>query len=56
VVLGQGRRLFEAGAPAESLELVKSTTSSKGVMLNTYRPAGSVQLSNVRAREVGSKR
>jgi dihydrofolate reductase len=56
VVLGQGRRLFEAGAPAESLELVKSTVSSKGVMLNTYRPAGAVEVTTVRASEVGSKR
>ena len=56
VVLGQGRRLFETGAPARSLELVKSAVSSKGVMLNTYRPAGAVEVTTQRAKEVGSKR
>jgi dihydrofolate reductase len=53
VVLGQGKRLFEAGVPAESLTLAKSAVSSRGVMLNTYRPAGAVAVSTERAKEVG---
>jgi dihydrofolate reductase len=40
VVLGQGRRLFAAGAPPRALTLVKSLSTSRGVLLNTYHPAG----------------
>lgn len=37
-VLGEGRRLFgDAGRP-ETLELVDTTTTSKGVLVCTYRP------------------
>jgi len=40
LVLGKGRRLFEDGVPPLGLTLVESHCTSKGVLLNTYRPAG----------------
>lgn len=40
LVLGQGRRLFEKGVPPRGLALVESRRGPKGVLLNTYRPAG----------------
>ena len=40
VVLGQGNRLFEDGLPSHGLTLVSTRSTPKGVLLNTYRPAG----------------
>jgi dihydrofolate reductase len=40
VVLGKGKRLFEDGVPPCGLTLVESRCTSKGVLLNTYRPVG----------------
>ena len=40
VLLGKGKRLFENGVPPLSLSLVATWRTSKGVLLNTYRPAG----------------
>ncbi|MDF3057596.1 MAG: bifunctional deaminase-reductase domain protein [Rariglobus sp.] len=40
VVLGTGQRLFEKGLPPRGLTLVESRSTSTGVLLNTYRPAG----------------
>ena len=40
VILGKGKRLFENGLPPRGLTLVKSRRTPKGVLLNTYRPAG----------------
>jgi dihydrofolate reductase len=40
VVLGKGKRLFEEGVSAFGLTLVESRSTSKGVLINTYRPAG----------------
>jgi dihydrofolate reductase len=40
IVLGKGKRLFEDGVPPRSLTLVESRCTSKGVLLNTYRPVG----------------
>lgn len=42
VVLGGGRRLFADGAPARALRLVASTSTSLGVVLSVYAPAGEV--------------
>ena len=42
VVLGRGKRLFEAGAKAGALRLESSRTSSTGVVMSTYLPAGEV--------------
>ncbi|WP_077003412.1 dihydrofolate reductase family protein, partial [Variovorax sp. KK3] len=40
VVLGRGKRLFEAGAKPGGLKLVGSETSKTGVVMSTYVPAG----------------
>jgi len=40
VVLGKGRRLFENGVPPRGLVLVETRSTPKGVLINTYRPAG----------------
>ena len=42
VVLGRGKRLFEAGAKAGALRLVTSLTSATGVVMSTYVPAGDI--------------
>ncbi len=38
LVLGNGKRLFAEGLPRMSLQLVESRTTSKGVVVLTYRP------------------
>ncbi|MGA9062524.1 MAG: dihydrofolate reductase family protein [Terracidiphilus sp.] len=40
LVLGEGKRLFENGVPPGSLSLVETRSTTKGVLVNTYRPAG----------------
>jgi dihydrofolate reductase len=40
VVLGGGKRLFGSGAVPSALTLVDSRTTSTGVVVTTYRPAG----------------
>jgi len=40
LILGKGKRLFEEGVPPLSFTLVESRTTSKGVLLNTYRTVG----------------
>lgn len=42
LVLGKGKRLFENGVPPFGLALVVSQRTPKGVLINTYRPAGSL--------------
>jgi dihydrofolate reductase len=42
VVLGRGKRLFEAGAKPGALRLAASLTSATGVVLSTYVAAGDV--------------
>lgn len=37
LVLGTGKRLFENGVPPRDLALVKSRSTSTGVLINTYR-------------------
>lgn len=44
VVLGRGKRLFEAGAAAGALRLVASRASTTGVVMSTYVPAGDIPL------------
>jgi len=39
LILGKGKRLFEDGVPSCGLTLVESRCTSKGILLNTYRPA-----------------
>jgi dihydrofolate reductase len=40
VVVGQGTRLFPDSGPDTALELVSSRSSSRGITIQTYRPAG----------------
>lgn len=40
VVVGQGTRLFPENGPDLALDLVESRVDSKGVAIQTYRPAG----------------
>jgi dihydrofolate reductase len=40
IVLGSGRRLFPDGTMKTPLQLVDSTTTTKGVLILTYEPAG----------------
>lgn len=44
VVLGRGKRLFEAGAKPGALRLVASQTSTTGVVMSIYVPIGDVPL------------
>jgi dihydrofolate reductase len=43
LVLGHGKRLFETGTPPQGLALADSKTSTTGVLMNVYRPAGAVK-------------
>jgi dihydrofolate reductase len=43
VVLGMGKRLFGAGAMPAMLSLVRSSTTSTGVIVSIYRRAGSLK-------------
>ncbi|MHB8997314.1 MAG: dihydrofolate reductase family protein [Armatimonadota bacterium] len=43
VVLGTGKRLFGSGAVPRTLSLVKSTSTSKGIVISIYRPAGELK-------------
>ena len=43
VVLGTGKRLFGAGAVPATLTLVRSSTTSTGVIVSVYRRAGSLK-------------
>jgi dihydrofolate reductase len=40
VHLGSGKKLFRDGAPAAALRLTSATTTSAGVIIATYEPAG----------------
>jgi dihydrofolate reductase len=40
LVMGSGRRLFPDGGPSADLRLLDSITTTTGVMIATYRPAG----------------
>src|SRR5262245_30214222 len=42
VVLGRGKRLFEAAAKPGALRLVASRVSTTGVVMSTYVPAGDI--------------
>jgi dihydrofolate reductase len=42
VVLGEGKRLFEDGIPPRGLSLVATQSTPRGILLNTYQPAGPV--------------
>jgi dihydrofolate reductase len=40
LVLGEGKRLFENGVPSRRLTLVETRSTPRGVLVNTYHPAG----------------
>jgi dihydrofolate reductase len=40
VIIGQGTRLFPDSGPDIALDLVTSRTTSRGITIQTYRPAG----------------
>jgi dihydrofolate reductase len=42
MVLGEGKRLFGNGVPPRGHSLVETRSTPKGVLINTYRPAGPV--------------
>ncbi len=44
VVLGRGKRLFEAGVKPGALRLAETRTSGTGVVMSTYVPVGDVAL------------
>lgn len=44
LILGPGKRLFGEGARPAALRLVKSTTSSTGVIMSVYQRAGDIQV------------
>lgn len=43
VLLGAGKRFFSPGTPARQLALMESRTAASGILMNTYRPAGSLR-------------
>ena len=40
VVLGEGKRLFENGVPPRGFTLIETRSTPRGVLVNTYHPAG----------------
>jgi dihydrofolate reductase len=42
VVLGKGKRLFESSVPPRALSLIATARTPSGVLVNTYRSAGSL--------------
>lgn len=55
VVLGRGKRLFEAGARPGALQLVATQASATGVVMSTYVPAGDVPSGSFVQAEPGAK-
>ncbi|HEY6011135.1 MAG TPA: dihydrofolate reductase family protein, partial [Nitrospirota bacterium] len=43
VVLGTGKRLFGSGAMPRTFRLVRSSTTSKGVVVSIYRSIGALK-------------
>jgi dihydrofolate reductase len=43
LILGRGKRLFEAGAKPSALRLVSTQASTTGVVMSTYVPAGDIR-------------
>lgn len=55
VVLGRGKRLFEAGAKPGALRLVATQASTTGVVMSTYVPAGDIALGSFAQAEPSAK-
>ena len=47
ITLGTGKRLFGEGTAPRSFTMVSNQTSSTGVTINTYRPAGVIETGTV---------
>jgi dihydrofolate reductase len=47
VTLGTGKRLFGSGAVPRTLKLVRTSTTSTGVLISVYRPAGELKTGTV---------
>jgi len=43
VLLGRGKRFFSDSADPRELALISTTAMSSGVLMNTYRPVGSLR-------------
>jgi hypothetical protein len=52
-VLGTGKRLFSEGAVPAGLRLADFTTSSTGVVIGTYEPAGAIDYGSFALDEPG---
>jgi dihydrofolate reductase len=55
VVIGRGKRLFEAAAKPAALRLTASQTSTTGVVMSTYVPAGDIPLGSFAQAEPSVK-
>jgi dihydrofolate reductase len=55
VVLGRGKRLFEAGAKPVALRLAGTKVSSTGVVMSTYVPEGDVRTGSFATTEPSAK-
>jgi dihydrofolate reductase len=55
IVLGRGKRLFEAGARAGALRLVATQASATGVVMSTYVPAGEISPGSFTQAEPSAK-
>ena len=51
VVLGQGKRLFGQGTPSGAWKMVDHQTSTTGVTMATYLPAGPVPIGSFQMSE-----
>ncbi len=56
VLLGSGRRLFNRNAVPSTMKLVKSHTTSNGVVFSVYRRAGRLTTGNVILQDDGTYR
>ena len=55
VVLGHGKRLFETRAKPQAFRLVKTQTSTTGVVMTTYVPAGEIATGSFEQPEPSAK-
>jgi dihydrofolate reductase len=55
VILGRGKRLFEAAARPGALRLVRTQASTTGVVMSTYVPAGKIPLGSFAQAEPSGK-
>jgi dihydrofolate reductase len=53
VVLGNGKRLFADGTTPSALELIDTKTTSRGVVVHIYQPAGTPQYGSAAAEPDG---